>query len=62
MAYIQDIEETIMDGESDDEGGAHLENSNTEQAPDDILGPTSTWNWALGEKLPSLPRFEGQPI
>ena len=61
MALIQDIEETILDAESDDEGGAHLQNSDTEQAPDDILGPTSTWNWALGEKLPSLPRFGGQP-
>ena len=48
MALIKDIEETILDAESDDEGGAHLQNSDTEQAPDDILGPTSTWNWALG--------------
>ena len=50
-----------MDAESDDEGEAHLQNSDIEQAPDDILWPTSTWNLALGEKLPSLPRFEGQP-
>ena len=41
MAHNRDIEETILDAESDDEGGAHLQNGETEQVYDDVLGPTS---------------------